>query len=168
MLFRSKLTGARYFIGDSAAEERLLLVSVASASQITVQRGYENSTPNAWPVGTRLKKLSPVTGVAADIEWRVTLSNITVTGDRTLKVGGDTPRTEESDARCKYEGYWESYRYGAGWPTQWWSGGHARRTTSGALTIRYSHPTAHDLYLGTFLSVDCGQISVSVDRKSVV
>jgi hypothetical protein len=159
----SKLTGGRYFIGDWAAEERLLLVSVDSASQITVQRGYESSTPATWPAGTRLKKLSPVTGVAADIEWRVTLSNITVTGDRTLKVGGGAPHIEESDSRCQYEGYWEKYAHGAGWPTQWWSGGHARRTTSGSVTVRYSHPTAHDLYLGTFLATDCGQISVSVD-----
>ena len=159
----SKLTGGRYFIGDPSSEERLLLVSVDSPTQITVQRGYENSTAASWPAGTRLKKVSPVTGVAADIEWRVTLSNITVTGDRSLKVGADAPRIEESDSRCKYQGYWEDYRFGVGWPTQWWSGGHAKRTTSGTVSVRYSYPTAHDLYLGTFLSTASGQISVSVD-----
>jgi len=159
----SKLTGGRYFIGDSSSEERLLLVCINSPTEITVQRGYEGSTPASWPAGTRLKKLSPVTGVAADIEWRVTLSNITVTGDRKLKVGGGAPRIEENDSRCRYEGYWESYAYDAGWPTQWWSGGHAKRTTSGSLIVRYSYPIAHELYVGTFLATDCGQISVSVD-----
>jgi hypothetical protein len=159
----SKLTGGRYFIGDPSSEERLLLVSVDSPTQITVQRGYENSTAAAWPAGTRLKKVSPVTGVAADIEWRVTISNITVTGDRSLKVGGSAPRIEESDSRCKYQGPWEDYRYGAGWPTQWWSGGHAKRTTSGTVSVRYNYPSAHDLYLGTFLSTESGEISGSVD-----
>ncbi len=159
----SKLAGGRYFIGDSSSEERVLLVAVGSPTQITVQRGYQNSTPRSWPAGARLTKLPPVTGVDADIEWRVTLSNITVTGDRTLKVGGGDARIEESDARCKYEGTWENYRYAAGWPTQWWSLGHAKRTTSGSVTVRYSYPAVHDLYLGTFLSDSGGQISVSVD-----
>jgi hypothetical protein len=165
----TKLTGGRYFIGDSSSEERLLLVSIDSPTQITVQRGYENSTAASWPAGTRLKKVSPVTGVAADIEWRVTISNITVTGDRSLKVGGGTPRIEESDARCSYTGYWEDYAYGAGWPTQWWSAGHAKRCAPNdasdirRVKIRYSLQSAHDLYLGTFLYTHCGKISVSVD-----
>jgi hypothetical protein len=160
------LTGGRYFIGNASSEERVLLVAVNGSNQITVQRGYQNSTPSAWPAGTRIKKLSPITGVAADIEWRATISNITVTGDRTLKVGGGSPRIEESDGRCKYTGAWENYAYNAGWPTQWWSMGHARRTTSGQVTIRYSQTVAHDLYLGTFLSTGSGQISVSVDGDS--
>lgn len=113
----SALAAGRYFIGNSESEERVLLVSVDSGSQIAVQRGYQNSTPAAWPAGTRLKKVSPVTGVASDIEWRVTISNINVTGDRSLKVGGGALRIEESDARCEYAGYWEDNVYGAGWPT---------------------------------------------------
>jgi hypothetical protein len=64
----SKLTGGRYFIGDSSSEERLLLVCLDSATEITVQRGYQNSTSTFWSADTRLKKVSPVTGVAADIE----------------------------------------------------------------------------------------------------
>jgi hypothetical protein len=159
----SKLTGGRYFIGDSSSEERLLLVCLDSTTEITVQRGYQNSTPAAWAAGTRLKKVSPVTGVAADIEWCATISNIEVTGDRTLKVGGGAPRIEESDGRCKYTGFWEDYIYGAGWPSQWWSAGHAKRTTTGKIRVRYSYPGLHDLYLGTFLSNDCGMVSVSVD-----
>jgi len=159
----TRLSGCRYLIGDSSTEERLLLVSLDSSTQIAVQRGYENSTPRTWPAGTRMKKVSPVTGVAADIEWRVSLSNITVTGDRSRKVGGGAPRIEETDGRCKYTGAWEDSTNGAGWPTQWWSAGHARRTTTGKVAVRYSYHGLHDLYLGTFLSADCGQISVSVD-----
>jgi hypothetical protein len=110
-----------------------------------------------------------VSGVDADIEWRVTISNITVTGDRSLKVGGGAPRIEESDGRCRYEGFWDDYAYGAEWPTQWWSMGHAKRCAPSdpsdlrKVTIRYSYQAPHDLYLGTFLSTDCGKISVSLD-----
>ena len=41
----SKLTGDRYFIGSATAEERVRLVSIASPTQITVERGYQSSTP---------------------------------------------------------------------------------------------------------------------------
>jgi len=162
----STLTGGRYFIGTPDGEERVLLVSVDSPNQTTVERGYQSSTPATWPAGTRLTKVSPVTGIAADIEWGATISNIEVTGDGALQVGGGAPRIEESDGRCKYEGSWENYAYGAGWPTQWWAAGHAKRTTTGKVTIRYSYPSPHDLYLGTFLSTDGGEISVSVDGDS--
>ncbi|MGE5568766.1 MAG: hypothetical protein ACM3S5_07000 [Rhodospirillales bacterium] len=97
------------------------------------------------------------------------ISNLTVTGDRTLKVGGDAPRIEESDGRCRYEGYWEDYAYGAGWPTQWWSLGHAKRCAPNdtqdqrTVTIRYSYPREHDLYLGTWLGRDAGRIEVLID-----
>ncbi len=159
----SKLTGGRYFIGSPTSEERVRLVSVDSAAQITVERGYQGSAAGAWPAGARMKKVSPVSGFSSDVEWSCTISNIAVTGDRSLKVGGGAPRIEESDGRCAYSGAWESYKYGAGWPTQWWSMGHAKRTTSGQVTIRYNNASAHDLYLGTFLSADAGQIAVSVD-----
>ncbi len=159
----SKLTGGRYFIGSPTSEERVRLVSVDSATQITVERGYQGSAAGAWPAGARMKKVSPVSGFSSDVEWRCTISNIAVTGDRSLKVGGGAPRIEESDARCKYTGFWESYKYGTGWPTQWWSMGHAKRTTSGQVAIRYSFAMLHDLYLGTFLSTESGQITVSVD-----
>jgi hypothetical protein len=159
----SKLTGGRYFIGTPAGEERVRLLAVNSRTQITVERGFQSSTPGSWAAGARMKKLSPVSGFASDVEWRCTISNIAVTGDRSLKVGGGAPRIEESDGRCKYTGVWASYAYSAGWPTQWWSMGHAKRTTSGQVTIRYNFATAHELYLGTFLSTGSGQITVSVD-----
>ena len=163
------MTGGRYFIGDATNEERVLLVA-GGASSIHVQRGYESSTPASWPAGTRMKKLPPISGFQSDVEWGATISNIAVTGDASLKVGGDSARIEESDKRCQYTGYWEDYKYGAvGWPSQWWSKGHARRTGPNdladvrAVTIQYSATEEHDLYLGTFLYTDCGKVGVTVD-----
>ena len=91
------LTGGRYFIGDAANEERVLLVA-GGATSIQVQRGYESSTPGSWPAGTRMKKLPPISGFQSDVEWGATISNIAVTGDASLKVGGDSERIEESDS----------------------------------------------------------------------
>ena len=163
------LTGGRYFIGDATSEERVLLVA-GGATSIQVQRGYESSTPASWPAGTRMKKLPPISGFQSDVEWGATISNIAVTGDASLKVGGDSERIEESDKRCQYTGYWEDYKYGAvGWPSQWWSKGHAKRTGPNdladvrAVTIQYSATEEHDLYLGTFLNTDCGKVGVTVD-----
>ena len=117
-----------------------------------------------------MKKLPPISGFQSDVEWGATISNIAVTGDASLKVGGDSERIEESDARCKYTGFWEDYKYGAvGWPSQWWSKGHAKRTGPNdladvrAVTIQYSATEEHDLYLGTFLNTDCGKVGVTVD-----
>jgi hypothetical protein len=168
----SRLSGGRYFIGNNAIEERVLL-SQALPGQITVVRGYESTTPQPWPSGTRVCKLSPRSGFSSDVEWRAIISNIAVTGDASLKVGGAAARIEESDARCKYTGYWEDYKYAAGWPSQWWSGGHARRTAPASagdlrkVSLSYSQTQQHDLYLGTFLNTDCGKISVVLDGVAV-
>ena len=166
----SKLTGGRYFIGDESSEERVLLLA-GGATSIRVQRGYESSTPGTWPAGTRLKKLPPISGFQSDVEWGATISNIAVTGDASLKVGGDSERIEEADKRCQYTGSWEDYMYAAEypWPSQWWSDGHAKRTAPNdggdvrKVTIKYSATQEHDLYFGTFLATDCGKISVEVD-----
>ncbi|MBS1853882.1 MAG: hypothetical protein JST11_00840 [Acidobacteria bacterium] len=164
----ASLTGGRHFIGDASSEERILLVA-GGATSIRVQRGYESSTPGSWPAGTRLKKLPPISGFQSDVEWGATISNIAVTGDVSLQVGGDSERIEGADARCKYTGFWEDYKYATGWPSQWWSMGHAKRTGPSdvndvrAVVITYSATEQHDLYLGTFLNTDCGKISVDVD-----
>lgn len=166
----SKLTGGRHFIGDDQHEERVLLLA-GGATSIRVQRGYESSTPGTWPAGARLKKLPPISGFQSDVEWGAIISNIAVTGDASLKVGGDSERIEESDKRCSYTGFWEEYKYGANpaWPSQWWSDGHAKRTGPSdvndlrQVTITYSATEQHDLYLGTFLYTNCGKISVTVD-----
>ncbi len=169
----SKLTGGRYFIGTPDLEERVQLVSVVSATQITVARGYQSSTPGSWSAGARMKKLSAVSGFASDVEWGCTISNILVTGDGSLKVGGGSARIEESDPRCQTTGYWEDYKYGAGWPSQWWSTGHASRTGPAdaedvrKVSLRYSQTEQHDLYLGTFLNADCGKVAVKIDGVAV-
>src|SRR5207247_372692 len=123
----SKLTGGRYFIGTPASEERIQLLSVLSSAQITVARGFEASTPGAWSAGARLKKVSPVSGFSGDVEWGCAISNIMVTGDGSLMVGGESHRIEEADPRCRYTGFWEDYKYAGGFPSQWWSSGHAKR-----------------------------------------
>jgi len=175
------LAGLKYYVGTANVEERITclanfgLVKPNPEDPATwyyrtlVRRGEDSSTPQAWSPGTRIQRISTITGTRSDIEWQVRISNLTVTGDRTLKVGGDAPRIEESDGRCRYEGFWEDYRYGAGWPTQWWSLGHARRCAPNdsqdlrAVTIRYSYPREHDLYLGTWLGRDAGRIQVTID-----
>ena len=56
-----------------------------------------------------------------------------------------------------------------GWPSQWWSTGHATRTAPAnggdvrKVAFSYSQTAMHDLYLGTFLNTDCGKVTVSVD-----
>jgi hypothetical protein len=175
------LAGLKYYVGTASAEERITCLANFGLVQpdpedpatwfyrLLVRRGEDSSTPQAWPPGTRIQRISTITGTRSDIEWQVRISNLTVTGDRTLKVGGAAPRIEESDGRCRYEGYWEDYRFGAGWPTQWWSLGHAKRCAPTdaqdrcTVTIRYSHPREHDLYLGTWLGRDAGRIEVAVD-----
>jgi len=175
------LAGLKYYVGTPAAEERITCLANLGLVQpdpddpatwyyrLLVRRGEDSSTPQSWAPGTRIQRISTITGTRSDIEWQVRISNLTVTGDRTLKVGGGAPRIEESDGRCRYEGFWEDYRYGTGWPTQWWSLGHAKRCAPNdpqdrrAVTIRYSHPREHDLYLGTWLGRDAGRIEVTIN-----
>ncbi len=175
------LGGAKYYIGSGSLEERinclanfgLVMPDLEDPTtwyyRVLVRRGEDSSAPQAWPAGTRIQRISTITGTRSDVEWQVAISNIAVTGDRSLKVGGDAPRIEESDGRCRYTGFWENYAYGAGWPTQWWSLGHAKRCAPNdaqdlrQVIIRYSYPRAHDLYLGTWLGRNAGRIQVSID-----
>lgn len=175
------LSGFKYYVGTPAAEERITCLANFGQSKpdpddpatwfyrVLVRRGEDSSTPQAWPPGTRIQRISTITGTRSDIEWQVKVSNLAVTGDRALKVGGDAPRIEESDGRCRYEGFWEDYSYGAAWPTQWWSLGHARRCAPTdaqdlrQVTVRYSRSTQHDLYLGTWLGRDAGRIQITID-----
>jgi len=180
------LAGRKYYVGTPDVEERISCLAnfgllkpdpddpATWYYRLLVRRGEDSSTPQAWQPGTRIQRISTITGTRSDIEWQVRISNLTLTGDRTLKVGGDAPRIEESDGRCRYEGFWEDYRYGAGWPTQWWSLGHAKRCDPNdaqdyrAVTTRYSYPREHDLYLGTWLGRDAGRIEVTIDGGAPV
>ncbi|MEB2364246.1 MAG: hypothetical protein OZ929_23160 [Bryobacterales bacterium] len=178
--------GLKYYVGTANAEERITCLAnfglvrpdpedpATWYYRVLVRRGEDSSTPQAWASGTRIQRISTITGTRSDLEWQMRISNLTVTGDRSLKVGGDAPRIEESDGRCRYEGFWEDYRYGAGWPTQWWSLGHAKRCAPNdaqdqrAVTIRYSYPREHDLYLGTWLGRDAGRIDVTINGGTPV
>jgi hypothetical protein len=180
------LAGLKYYVGTSNAEERITCLANFGLVQpdpedpatwyyrLLVRRGEDSSTPQSWAPGTRIQRISTITGTRSDIEWQARISNLTVTGDRTLNVGGGAPRIEDSDGRCRYEGFWEDYRYGASWPTQWWSLGHAKRCAPNdaqdrrAVTIRYSYPLEHDLYLGTWLGRDAGRIEVAIDGGAPV
>jgi hypothetical protein len=180
------LAGRKYYVGTPDVEERITCLAnfglvkpdpddrATWHYRVLVRRGEDSSTPQAWPPGMRIQRISTITGTRSDIEWQVKISNLSVTGDRALKVGGDAPRIEESDGRCRYEGFWENYAYGAGWPTQWWSLGHAKRCAPNdaqdqrAVTIRYSYPREHDLYLGTWLGGDAGRIEVTIDSGTPV
>jgi hypothetical protein len=113
------LAGLKYYVGTSNAEERITCLAnfglvlpdpedpATWYYRLLVRRGEDSSTPQAWPPGTRIQRISTITGTRSDIEWQVRISNLTVTGDRTLKVGSDAPRIEESDGRCRYAGFWE-------------------------------------------------------------
>ncbi|MCZ2076039.1 MAG: hypothetical protein LC130_13700 [Bryobacterales bacterium] len=180
------LAGLKYYVGTANAEERITCLAnfglvrpdpedpATWYYRVLVRRGEDSSKPQAWASGTRIQRISTITGTRSDLEWQMRISNLTVTGDRSLKVGGDAPRIEESDGRCRYEGFWEDYRYGAGWPTQWWSLGHAKRCAPNdaqdqrAVTIRYSYPREHDLYLGTWLGRDAGRIDVTINGGTPV
>jgi len=180
------LAGRKYYVGTPTVEERIACLAnfgllkpdpddpATWYYRILVRRGEDSPTPQNWSPGTRIQRISTITGTRSDIEWQVRISNLSVTGDRTLKVGGDAPRIEESDGRCRYEGFWGDYRYGAGWPTQWWSLGHGKRCAPTdpsdlrRITIRYSYPRAHALYLGTWLGRDAGRIEVTIDGGAPV
>ena len=180
------LAGRKYYVGTPDTEERISCIANFGLVKpdpnnpstwyyrVFVRRGEDSSTPQTWPSGTRIQRISTITGTRSDIEWQVRISNLAVTGNRTLKVGGDAPRIEESDGRCRYEGFWEDYRYGQGWPTQWWSLGHAKRCAPNdaqdrrAVTIRYTYPREHALYIGTWLGRDAGRIEVRIDGGAPV
>ena len=119
-----------------------------------------------------MKKLSPVSGFSSDVEWGCAISNIVVTGDGSLKVGGGCGTgSKKSDSRCKYTGFWEDYKYGVVGlavavvehrPRQAHRAGQ-RGADVRKVSLRYSQTATHDLYLGTFLNTDCGMVAVSVD-----
>ena len=68
---RRKLTGGRYFIGDADERGARRCCVAGGATRSPSQRGYESSTPGSWPAGTRMKKLSPISGFQSDVEWGV-------------------------------------------------------------------------------------------------
>ena len=95
-------------------------------------------------------------------EWRAVFSNWSLTGPedvRRLQVAtADSVRIGSSDARCEYSPVWtqeEGFYYGN------FARGISREKST--VTIRYSCPKPHDLWLGTSLYHDRGSAGVVVD-----
>jgi hypothetical protein len=100
-----------------------------------------------------------------DTEWQAEFTNWTLTGPaakRELKVAGpDSVRVEEDSPWCKYTGIWLPQ-------VGFYSGAFARRTadTGAKLEVFYACNSTHDLYLGTTLFADRGEVSVSLDTDT--
>jgi len=97
-----------------------------------------------------------------DTEWEATYTNWTVTGlasKRELKIAGpDSVRVEEDSKWCKYTGLWVPQ-------VGFYSGAFAKRTadTGAKIEVFYSCNSSHDLYIGTTLFADRGEIGVKLD-----
>ena len=153
------------------SEERVLLVAVDSPTQITVERGYEASTPGSWPAGTRMKKLSPITGFA--VRRGVGRDHLEHRGHRRREPQGRRRRQRDRGVGRALQvhrllGGLQVRR--GGWPVavveRWATRSAPRppmRSDVRKVTLSLLATEQHDLYLGTFLNTDCGKISVSVD-----
>ena len=110
-------------------------------------------------------------GVAyTDTDWTATVTNWNVTdpsSTRALKIAGP------GSVRVASRSQWVSYS-GSSWVeeasnqpggTGWYHGGFAHRmsTPGDSVTVRWSCGQTHDLYIGTSLYSDRGQVSVSID-----
>lgn len=100
-----------------------------------------------------------------DTEWQAEFTNWTLTGPtskRELKVAGpDSVRIEEDSPWCKFTGLWHPQ-------VGFYSGAFAKRTaeTGAKVDIFYSSNSTHDLYLGTTLFADRGEVGVTVDSDT--
>lgn len=108
-------------------------------------------------------------GVAFEsTEWEAVFSNWSVADPldkRKLAVAGPlSVRVEETDQWCQYSGSWSIVNTG------FYSQGTGKRTTSSgsSVTVKYSCASAHDLYVGTMLGSDCGQVQVRVDNGTPI
>ena len=103
----------------------------------------------------------------ASTEWSVAVTGWTVTGsNRPLKVAGPgSVRIEEDSPWAVTAGYWEPA------PTDgfaFWSQGRAIRTAyssseTRSVTIETHCQSTHDIYVGTRLDTNCGQVHASLD-----
>jgi hypothetical protein len=100
-----------------------------------------------------------------DTEWLATFTNWTLVGPedkRTLKVAGpNSVRVEDTDAWCSFTGQWDV-------ESGFFSDGFARRSSHAgdSVTIRYTCPAVHDLYIGTSLYRDRAAVRVQLDNDS--
>ena len=104
---------------------------------------------------------SPLT----DTEWQADFTNWTLTGPasrKELKVAGpDSVRVEEDSSWCKFTGNWIPQ-------VGFYSGAFAKRTaqTGAKVEVFYACNSVHDLYLGTTLFADRGEIRASLDEDA--
>jgi hypothetical protein len=98
-------------------------------------------------------------------EWEAVFTNWALAGPystRLLKVAGPgSVRIEDDDSWCRYSGSWTS-------ETGFYSGGFAKCTSSAgsSVTVFYSCPVQHDLWIGTSLYSDRGKVGVRLDADS--
>ncbi len=96
-------------------------------------------------------------------EFQVQVSNWTVTGtNRAYKVAGvGSRRIEDTAGEIQYTGTWNSSKGN-------FSGGTIRHTTTtgDGLSCAYTSPQSHALYLGTRLTFNGSQITITVDQQA--
>lgn len=124
----------------------------------------------------------PIGAAFAGGEFSIAVTNWVVTdasGRRLLQVAGPgSVRLEDSDAWVVRAGYWEdpsrvAIRSPGVLVNPFWSGGRAIRsgynsTQTRKLTIETHCQSTHDIYLGTYLDSDCGQVSATLDGGAPV
>ncbi|MGE5568767.1 MAG: hypothetical protein ACM3S5_07005 [Rhodospirillales bacterium] len=76
------LAGRKYYVGTPTVEERISCLANFGllkpdpndpanwCYRVLVRRGEDSSTPQAWPPGTRIQRISTITGTRSDIEGR--------------------------------------------------------------------------------------------------
>ena len=96
------------------------------------------------------------------VEWEAAFTNWTLSGPEETKrlrvAAAGSLRIEEDDPWCRYEGDWLP-------EAGFFSRAYARRASSPdqTVTVTYTCPATHDLYLGTSLYVDRGIAAIQVD-----
>jgi len=105
-----------------------------------------------------------------EAEWRVRVTNWTVSdlaGKRAVRVAGpNSVRIEEDSNWVSYTGFWEWAPPEKGVFSQ----GRAMRASqaSATATVNTHCGGAHDIYVGTRLDFDCGEVTVSLDGSAPV
>ena len=165
---RRKLTGGRYFIGDAHDEERVLLRG---------RRRDQHPRPawvrvlDAWLLASGHAPEEAPARLRLPVRRGVGRDHLEHRGHRRRAASRWAATRPHRGVRHAVQVHrllgGLQIRCG-GWPSQWWSKGHAKRTAPTiadvrAVTIRYSATEEHDLYLGTFLYTDCGKVGVTVD-----
>ena len=168
---------ANYFTGGASPATWHLSFNFSTTAQFAQSQIQEMFVVLAAPIQQ---------GNFARCEFSAVFANWTVTdanSKRALKVAGPgSVRIEETDSWVKRAGFWDNPATALlangstdGWRivSAWWSQGTAIRTAYSAyearsLTIETHCQYTHDIYVGTYLDIDCGQVSASLDGGAPV